>query len=228
MSATFHEAGYDHVVELVHQKDPLARRRLESLDLSVYGAEGKLLGTIPCDPREEIVDLGRLLADLVGGRDRVLVLFDTRYDARVFPYRPHHYGFLHRRGSARPPIYYAVNAVLGGVPDRLEATGMNNFETYLFLRRRFAERFAVALGNPSRFSPTEAQVFTYYGPARLARKVALDPKAHVEVPLSPEHEGRPLDRVEVKALFRLASYVVGRHAGSGDLALFDHMFTYFK
>jgi len=34
--------------------------------------------------------------------------------------------------------------------------------------------------------------------------------------------------VEVKALFRLASYVVGRRADSGDLVLFDHLFTYIK
>jgi hypothetical protein len=34
--------------------------------------------------------------------------------------------------------------------------------------------------------------------------------------------------VEVKALFRLASYVVGRRAEGGELVLFDHLFTYFK
>jgi hypothetical protein len=34
--------------------------------------------------------------------------------------------------------------------------------------------------------------------------------------------------VEVKALFRLLSYVVGRRAGSGDVVLFDHLFTYAK
>lgn len=228
MSVTFHDAGYDHLVELVHQRDAHARRHLESVDVDVYDTAGKHLGALPCDPHAEVVDLGRLLAGELGGRGRVMVVLDARYDERIFPYRPHHYGFLHRRGSVRPPLYYAVNAVLGGVPDRIGATGINNFETYLFLRRPFAERFGIMLGNVSRFSPTEAQVFAYYGPARVARKIALDPKRHTEVALESEHEGRRLERVEVKALFRLASYVVGRHTASGDLTLFDHMFTYFK
>ena len=37
-----------------------------------------------------------------------------------------------------------------------------------------------------------------------------------------------LRRVELKTLFRLASYVTGRRADSGGLVLFDHLFTYFK
>jgi len=48
------------------------------------------------------------------------------------------------------------------------------------------------------------------------------------VTLAAEHEGEPLARVEVKALFRLLSYVVGRRADTGDLVLFDHLFTYAK
>ena len=34
MSATFHEAGYAHLVELVHQKDGGARRQLASVRLT--------------------------------------------------------------------------------------------------------------------------------------------------------------------------------------------------
>jgi hypothetical protein len=57
--------------------------------------------------------------------------------------------------------------------------------------------------------------------------VRLAPKAHTEVRLEPERNGARLRRVELKALFRMASYVVGRRAG-GELVLFDHLFTYFK
>jgi hypothetical protein len=157
-----------------------------------------------------------------------MVLFDARYDEAVFPYRPHHYAYLHRRGSPQPSLYYAVNAVLGGVPDRIGATGLNNFETYLFLRRGAGERHAVLLGNVSRFVPGEAQVTTYYAGTRHTREVTLPPKAHVEVALEPERDGARLERVEIKAVFRLASYVVGRRETSGELVLFDHLFTYFK
>ena len=60
------------------------------------------------------------------------------------------------------------------------------------------------------------------------QSVTLAPKHHTEVALPVEHEGQTLTRVEVKSLFRLASYVVGRRAASGSLVLFDHLFTYFK
>jgi hypothetical protein len=226
LSMTFYEAGYHHVVELVHQRDEAAQRHLASLDLSAYDADGTLAMSLAVDPREEVLDLDALLAGRTAGR--TMVVFDSRYDERIFPYRPHHYAYLHRRGSAAPPLYYAVNAVLGGVPDRVGATGMNNFETYLFLRRPLAERYTVMLGNPSRFAAAEAQVFTYYGAARLTERVTLGPKAHREISLTAEHGGTRLERVEVKALFRLASYVIGRHAETGDLLLFDHLFTYFR
>jgi hypothetical protein len=58
--------------------------------------------------------------------------------------------------------------------------------------------------------------------------VSLPPKAHTEVTLEPEHGGRRLERVEIKSLFRMATYVTGRRATSGDLVLFDHLFTFFK
>jgi hypothetical protein len=228
LSATFHEDGYDHLVELVHQRDADARRRLRSLDISIYDADGKLLAAIPGDPGQEILDLGALVAAHAPGAGRRMVIFDARYDERVFPYRPHHYAYLHRRGSDSPSLYYAVNAVLGGVPDRIGATSLNNFETYLFLPRGRGERHSVLLGNPSRFAPGEAQVTAYYGGARHLREVRLGPKAHVEVTLEPEREGARLERVEIKAVFKLASYVVGRRMPSAELALFDHLFTYFK
>lgn len=228
LSVTFCEPGDDLLVELIHQRDRAARRRLASLDLSLYDAQGKGLGTFPVDTRQEILDLGALVRSLSGAPPRVMALFDARYDERIFPYRPHHYAFLHRRASRSPALYYAINAVLGGVPDRIGATGLNNFETYVFLRRPFAERYAILLGNPARFSTAEAQVTSHYEAARTQQDVALPPKAHVEVPLAAEHGGERLRRVEVKALFRLASYVVGRRADSGDLVLFDHLFTYYR
>jgi hypothetical protein len=224
LSVTFSEAGDDHLIELVHQRDTGARRHLASLDVEVYGPDGKLLGAVPIDPRQEVLDLGGLTA----GHPRVMIVFDARYDERIFPYRPHHYGYLHRRGAPTPPLYYAVNAVLGGVPDRIGATGINNFETYLFRRQGVIGRHSLLLGNVSRFSAAKAQVFSYYGDHRVAQDVALEPKAHTEIPLAPERDGRHLERVEVKALFRLASYVVGRRAAGGELVLFDHLFTYFK
>jgi hypothetical protein len=76
--------------------------------------------------------------------------------------------------------------------------------------------------------PVQVQVFTYYGSRRIVRHVTLAPKCHIEVPLAEEHEGERLARVEVKSLFRLLSYVVGRRANTGDLVLFDHLFTYAK
>ena len=68
----------------------------------------------------------------------------------------------------------------------------------------------------------------HYGQARLVREVRLAPRAHVEVPLAAEHAGERLARVELKALFRLVAYVVGRAEAGGELVLFDHLFTYFK
>jgi hypothetical protein len=228
LSATFHEDGYDHLVELVHQRDSEARRHLASLEVAVYGEGGERLGALAVDPTQEILDVAALVRPFMAEGRRAMIAFDARYEPSVFPYRPHHYGYLHRRGSMGPPLYYAVNAALGGVPDRVGATGLNNFETYLFRGERFAERYSILVGNLSRFSVAQAQVFAYYGPGRVVHEVTLPPKAHAEVETAPERDGRGLDRVEVKAMFRLASYVAGRRAGRGDLVLFDHLFTYFR
>ena len=157
-----------------------------------------------------------------------MVVLDARYDEKIFPYRPHHYAYFHRRGSTAAPLYYAVNAVLGGVPDRVGATNINNFETYVFRQRPFAETYSLLLGCLARFVPVQAQVFAYYGARRISQDVTLAPKCHTEVPLPAEDGGERLARVEVKALFRLLSYVVGRRAGAGDVVLFDHLFTYAK
>jgi hypothetical protein len=228
LSATFAEPGYEHLVELIHQRDAAARRHLEALDVEIYDVRGGLLAARSVDPREEVLDLGKLVGEVLPSGERVLVLFDARYDEHVFPYRPHHYAYLHRQGSGDPPLYYAVNATLGGVPDRIGAERLNNFETYLFRAQRFAERFSLLLGSVARFADVEARVTCYYASASTITTVTLAPKHHAEIVLALEHEGQALTRVEVKSMFRLASYVVGRRASSGSLVLFDHLFTYFK
>ena len=228
MSATFHEAGYAHVVELVHQKDRDARRHLSAVRVDAYDAGGHHHLGAEIDPAQDVVDLDAVLGETARAHGRLLVVFDARYEPRIFPYRPHHYGYLQRRDSPAPPIYYAVNATLGGVPDRIGAVALNNFECYLFLDRPLQEDYAIAVGNLSRFAPTEAEVVSYYEGTRHVEDVRLAPKTHVEVRLAAERDGRRLRRVEVKALFRLASYVVGRRRPQGELALFDHLFTYFK
>jgi len=228
LSATFWEAGYQHLIETVHQRDALAHRHLDALQVAVYDPEGTTLGEKTIDPRKEVLDLSALVEEIAGAVPRAMVTLDARYDERVFPYRPHHYALLHRHGSETPPLYYAVNAVLGGVPDRIGATNINNFETYMFRRRSFAARYSLLLGNLARFAAAEAQVATYYGGQRVLVEAMLAPKSHCEIDLPSERTGLPLERVEVKALFRLASYVVGRRADTGDLVLFDHLFTYIK
>jgi len=227
MSATFHEAGYAHLVEVVHQKDRAARRRLHSVRLAAYDAEGVCRRDVALDPAQEILDLAALLDGPAQRHGRLLVVFDARYDPQIFPYRPHHYAYVHRSDSSAPPLYYAVNATLGGVPDRIGAVALNNFESYLFLDREVVGQHTVAVGNLSRFADADAEIVTYYDGPRHVERVRLPPKAHTEVALPPARDGQRLRRVEVKALFRLTSYVVLRRAG-GELALFDHLFTYFK
>jgi len=202
LSATFHEPGYRHLVELVHQRDLQAHRHLATLEVAVYDAEGRQRSRAELDTRQGVVDLAELLEPNGSRRERLLVVFDARYEPTRFPYRPHHYAYLHRAGSHRPPLYYAVNATLGGVPDRVGTTRFNHFETYLFLQRGPAQRATLLIGNLSRFAAARA--------------------------LAAELSGHRLGRVDLKAPFRLTSYVAGRDSVSGDLVLFDHLFTYFK
>ena len=228
MSATFAEPGYEHLVELVHQRDASGRRRLEALAVELYDADGRELAARAVDPRDEVLDLGKLIGEVLQPGARALVLFDARYDPDAFPYRPHHYAYLHRITSGDPPLYYAVNATLGGVPDRIGAERLNNFETYLFRTRPFAERYSLLLGSVARFADVEARVTCYYASTSTTTTLTLAPKHHAEVVLPLEHAGEPLARVDLKSMFRLASYVVGRRASTGSLVLFDHLFTYFK
>ena len=80
MSATFHEGGHAHLVELVHQKDRAARRRLASLRVTAYDAEGGLRLDRAVDPAEEILDVAALLDEPARRHGRLLVVFDARYD----------------------------------------------------------------------------------------------------------------------------------------------------
>jgi hypothetical protein len=226
LSATFAEPTYDHLVELVHQRDVAAHRRLASVRMTAHEADGRQVLAMDVDPAREIFDLGACVTGL--GDARLMILFDARYEEKVFPYRPHHYAYLHPRGAAEAPLYYAVNATLGGVPDRIGATNINNLETYVFRPGPFAEQYSVMLGNVSRFAPAEAQLIAYYGAERISQVVELAPKAHVEAAVAGELNGARLSRVETKSPFRLASYVVGRRDGNRHLVLFDHLFTYVK
>lgn len=227
LSATFFEAGSEHLVEIVHQQNPARTRRVASLRVEAYDESGIRRCALAVDERQDVLDLGALLRDHI--RDgRVMVLFDVRYDEAIFPYRPHHYAFLYRPGSSGAPLYYAVNSVLGGFPRGLEATRMNNFETYIFLQRPLHERHSLILGNVSRFAAAQAQLIVYSGNHRTVQDVVIPPKAHVEVPVPSGSDGAHVDRIELKSLFRLANYVVGRHAGTGEIVLFDHLFTYFR
>lgn len=229
LSATFHEAGDDHVVEIVHQRDREARRRLSGLRVIAYDSAGAPRAAVDVDPRDELLDLDALLGDAGRAHGRLMVTLDARYDPRVFPYRPHHYAYLHRRGAAAPPLYYAVNATLGGVPDRIGAidVALNNFECYLFRRGHSGQRWTLLLGNVALFADAEVEVITYHGEHRTVRPARIAPKAHAEVSLPAEAAGRPLRRVELKALFRVTSYIAGR-TPAGELVVFDHLFTYFK
>src|SRR5438445_11221925 len=181
LSATFYERGYEHLVEVIHQRDAASRRRLDALDVAVWDEDGARLTSPPVDPGREILDVEALVAAVPAAPVRVMVTFDARYDPAIFPYRPHHYAYLHRRGSTAPALYYAVNAVLGGVPDRIGAARLNNFETYVFRASPFAERYSVLLGNVARFSPAEPEVTLYYERDRETRTVTLGPKTHVEL-----------------------------------------------
>lgn len=227
VSVAYHEPGDEHLVELVHQQNPAAARPLVSLAVEVYTSDGRLLDRLDVGAEQQILDLGRLLDGHGRATERFMVAFDCRYDARVFTTRPHHYAFLHRRGSFTPAVYYALNSVLGGFPRGTGAVRLNNFETYLFVRRPFAQRYSLLLGNFSRFASAEAQIITHYGAERLTREVTIAPKANVEVGLEAAHAGAPLRRVELKSLFRLASYVVAR-AADGEITLIDHLFAYLK
>ena len=96
LSGTFYENGYDHRVEIIHQRDAGAHRRLESLDVALYDKDGALLATPAVDPGLEILDLGALVRGATDTRERVMVVLDARYDEAIFPYRPHHYAYFHR------------------------------------------------------------------------------------------------------------------------------------
>lgn len=224
LSGTFFEPEYTHLVELVHQRDPAAHRRLESLEVSLHGEKGSVLDQFDVDPSRESLDIRETAR---GVRERVMVMLDARYDERIFPYRPHHYAYMHREGSDTPPLYYAVNAVLGGVPDRIGVTIFSNFEIYVF-RRSTPDRYSILVGNPARFAEAEVTVTAYYDHRRVPATVSLAPRAHVEVELAPDVEETPLSRVEVKSIARLVTYVVGRRPPRGEIVLFDHLFTYFR
>src|SRR5260370_16420065 len=131
-SGAFYDPGYDHRVEIIHQRDAGAHRRLESLDVALYDKDGALLATPAVDPGLEILDLGALVRGATDTRERVMVVLDARYDEPIFPYRPHHYAYFHRAGSTAAPLYYAVNPTPGAGPNTTAPTNTTNSNTNLF------------------------------------------------------------------------------------------------
>lgn len=222
LSATFYERGESHVIEKVHQA---GHRELASLSLSCYDGPGQRLGTIELGSRNETVDLAEL-ADIVPMCPRrLMVTFDARYDERQWPYRPHHYGL--RRSRKGPPLYYAVNAVLGGVPDTIGATTVNNVERFTFPPEHHGQEYALLLGSLSRYVATDVYVAKIYGHgAAVARQMlTLKPYAHREVPVESSHHDLTLTSVGILSVSRIAAYIVGRRPSDRALMLYDHLFT---
>ena len=50
LSATFWEPGYRHLIETVHQRDALAHRNLDALQVAVHDPQGAMLGEKTVDP----------------------------------------------------------------------------------------------------------------------------------------------------------------------------------
>lgn len=217
LSGTFHTPGDTHLVETVHQREP--GKLLESLGITLYASDGTRLSAFLCSPDEEIIDLEALPP--YDPAERLMVTFDARYDDAIFPYRPHHYGFRHRPGSDTPPLYYALNAVLGGVPAPIGVVALNNFETYVIPPGAPGMRYSVLVGNLSRHTTANVTVTSYAERMKRAVGFTLVPGAHHEVKL----DSASPERVEVKARSRVLAYIVGRNA-AGELTLFDHLFSY--
>ena len=202
LSATFHEPGVEHWIEVCHERKPLL-----SLTFAAYTEQGEPV-TQAFMPEGESV---RLAATT----ERVMVTLDARYDPRVFGYRPHHYAWMHRPQSQSPPVYYAVNGILGGTPERLGPTvSRGNHEGYI-VPQGTRQCWSLYLGNLSRFAETPVTV--------NGEKIVLGPKCHTEYPLP-----GTIHRIDVKAPHRIASYIVGRDWETNDIVLMDHLLAYFK
>lgn len=221
LSATFYERGESHVIEVVHQR---MGRVLQSLTLSFYDEPGRHLGTYFFHGDTGTIDLQEYAGlQIPMAPRRLMAALEARYDERVFPYRPHHYGF--RRGDTGPGLYYAVNAVLGGVPESIGATHVNNVESMTFPADHRGMTWALLMGNLSHFAPAGVRVVTSYGSHRESHPVTIGPKAHVSLPIAAECMGHPLARVEVRSPFRLATYLVGRRPSDGAPLVYDHLFS---
>lgn len=229
LSATFYEEGYSHYVEIVHQRDCDKRKRLEKLNFLFYAPDGKELGRRSIDPNQNLVDLRALVHSVTNFRERIMVLTEVLYDANIFPYRPHHYALFHREGSKTAPVYYAFNAALGGVPDRIGAVSINHLSVFLFPNHAHEMDFSVIIGNPSRFATVKVNLLSHYeGGVLKARSCRLPPKGHVEVPLMMNLNPQSICRVEMKGVGKPIGFVVGRKKNGGEILHFDHFFPYLK
>ena len=208
LSATFLEPDTEHLIEVVHEGGSL-----DALVCRSYDAAGRQL-----DERdhlgEAIIDTGRVAA-------RTMYLLDTRYDPEAFPYRPHHYGWLTPLGGT--PVYYGVNAVMGGAPERLgPAVSRGNHEGYIFPRGG-RQQWSLYLGNCSRFATTHAHVVCESPDHESDDVVTLVPFQHIEYEIPASARG-----VRLKSPHRLASYIVGRDPATRHIVLLDHLMAFFK
>src|SRR5438132_10148464 len=91
LSATFYERGYEHLVEVIHQRDDASRRRLDALDVAVWDEAGGRLTSPPVDPGREILDVEALVAAVPAAPARVMVTFDARIDPPSTPHLTYPY-----------------------------------------------------------------------------------------------------------------------------------------
>lgn len=164
-------------LEVIHQRR--WRHRLESLTITAWDEDGHPVSAWAVDPRTQWVDLTARLAPF--GSRRLLFVCDARYDARLFPYRPHHY--VHVDGD--PPLYLALNAARAprGQAPLHEASELPEGLTYRVLIANLGPRERVPLVN--------------------GHPVRVPGHGHRDVPLS----GRS---VTVQSPARLVAYLIGR------------------
>ena len=173
--------------------------------------------------------MAALLDEPARRHGRLLVVFDARYDPRIFPIVPTTTATCTGPTPAVPPLYYAVNATLGGVPDRIGAVALNNFETYLFLDRPMRGHHAVAVGNLSRFVAGRRR-----GGELLRRGSPRGDRApgaegpHRRSQLEPERDGHRLPPGRAESALPDGQLRGGPARGRRARLLFDHLFTYFK
>lgn len=229
LSVTFCEKGYTHFIELIHQRDIENRKRLKNAALSFFDENGGELYRQTVDTNIDTIELSALADQFLESKSRIMVTMDSRYDTAIFPYRPHHYAFFHKNGSKKPPVYYAINGALGGLPNRINPVANNHHSVFMFFDVPEKMVYSVMVGNLSRFSTVKNSISVCYKNGETVTKtVEMPPKTHFEVPIESTLDGHAIHRVELKGVIRPVGYIVGRQAISKEIVFFDHLFSYLK